>query len=97
LVLTSVNMAWADAIDGDWCNGKGRHLSIKGPDIVTPSGTNTTGNYSRHAFSYTTPPTEPSAGTTVHMQLLNELTMHLTIGADGSAPVEVWNRCEPVS
>ena len=35
----------ADAIDGDWCGDKGLHLSIKGPEITTPSGATPRGNF----------------------------------------------------
>jgi len=30
--------ARADAIDGEWCAGDGRHFSIRGPAITTPGG-----------------------------------------------------------
>ena len=26
----------ADAIDGDWCDKNGRHMSVDGPKVVTP-------------------------------------------------------------
>ena len=42
----------ADAIDGDWCHVDGRRLSIAGPDIVTPGGMRTKGDYDRHHFNY---------------------------------------------
>jgi hypothetical protein len=35
------------AIDGDWCGEKGLHLTIKGPEITTPSGVTLKGNYYR--------------------------------------------------
>jgi hypothetical protein len=54
-LLYGVGTARADAIDGNWCNGDGRHFSINGATIVTTEGTKTDGNYSRHAFSYTIP------------------------------------------
>lgn len=47
----------ADAIDGEWCDSNGQHFTIKGPEILTPEGTRTTGDYSRHAFSYRNPQT----------------------------------------
>jgi len=47
--------ALADAIDGDWCHGDGRRLSINGPDITTPGGTHLKGDYDRHHFSYVVP------------------------------------------
>ena len=90
--------ARADAIDGNWCNGEGRHFSISGATIVTSEGTKTTGNYSRHAFSYTIPSPDPSAGAQVFMVLLNELTVRLRIGyADLQAPTQIWKRCDVTS
>ena len=44
-VFVLASPAVADAIDGDWCGGKGLHLTIKGPEITTPSGVTLKGNY----------------------------------------------------
>jgi hypothetical protein len=99
-VLLPAGRAWADVIDGDWCaKNDGRHLSIKGPEIVTPAGTRMEGNYTRHSFVYVVPQAEPGAGQTVAMQLINEETVNLRMGktaADAAqAPVQVWHRCAP--
>ncbi len=100
-VLLPVAPALADAIDGDWCFSDGRHISIDGPDIVTPAGTPTTGDYGRHSFLYTVPDAEAGAGRLVTMILLNENTVQLTTsdGASGSArsPIQIWQRCFPVT
>jgi hypothetical protein len=94
--------ARADVIDGEWCHADGRHFSIKGPQIITPFGTHTEGNYSRHYFSYVVPPSDKPAGETVSMTLVNENTVNLRLGtgaATGSnataTVVEVWRRCTP--
>jgi hypothetical protein len=86
-------------IDGYWCEADGRHMSIRGPSIVTPSGKQIDGLYSRHTFSYVVPESEPAAGTTIFMRLVNPDTIDLRIGAEGdtSAPTEIWNRCTPIS
>ena len=84
--------ARADAIDGNWCRGDGKRMSIDGPAIVTPGGHNITGDYSRHAFSYVVPGGEPGAGATVSIQLLSEYLAH---ARQGSGPVEEWRRCPP--
>ena len=97
LLVGGVGAARADAIDGNWCNGEGSHFSISGPTIVTPEGAKTQGNYSRHAFSYTIPSPDPSAGAQVFMALLNELTVRLRIGADPAAPTQIWKRCDVTS
>ena len=89
--------AHADVIDGNWCSGDGRHFSITGPTIFTPDGTKTAGSYSRHAFSYTIPAPDPSAGAHVFMILLNEVTVRLKIGKDPATPTEIWKRCDVTS
>ncbi len=88
--------AAADAIDGTWCAVDGRIMEIKGPAITTPGGTDTTGNYGRHSFSYVVPGGENPAGETVRMVLKNENIVHLKIG-DQAGEAEVWQRCKTVS
>ena len=82
--------ALADAIDGDWCHADGRHLSIHGPDIVTPGGTHMKGDYDRHGFVYVVPATEPGAGTTITMVLMSELQMRMN---DPNSADQLWRRC----
>jgi hypothetical protein len=94
LAVVEARPARADAIDGDWCQPDGRHFSIHGPAIVTPSGTGTTGNYSRHFFTYVVPAGDPDPGITIFMRLLNETTVDLRRGAD-QEPGEIWHRCAP--
>lgn len=88
--------AWADAIDGNWCF-QAKQMSIRGPAIVTPGGTAMQGDYDRHHFSYVVPVSEPNAGKTVFMVLLNETTLRLGVGADAGeaakGATEVWRRC----
>ena len=86
--------ALADAIDGHWCNDKAGYMSIRGPDIVTPGGVPMQGIYGRHSFSYVAPTADPHAGETINMILLDEYTVHLTVGAAGDTPPEVWHRCQ---
>ena len=52
MLLTSVQVSLADAIDGDWCKADGKRMKIRGPEIFTPGGNQTRGDYSRHSFSY---------------------------------------------
>jgi hypothetical protein len=90
--------ATADVIDGDWCFADGRRFEIRGPDIVTPAGSRTTGEYSRHHFSYVVPKSDPDAGKTIDMRLMNENTVFLWLGGQTSeteAPPQVWHRCLP--
>jgi hypothetical protein len=92
----SAGAAMADVIDGDWCAPDGRHLSIRGPSITTPGGSEITGDYGRHSFTYVVPTAEPQAGATVFMRLLNEETVDVWVGSDVAA-AEVWKRCTPIS
>jgi hypothetical protein len=94
LLLGLGGSALADAIDGDWCRADGRRMSIRGPDIVTPGGKQTRGDYNRHFFSYVVPAGEAGAGEKVAITLLSEYLAHARQGGDG-APVQVWNRCQP--
>jgi len=83
--------SFADQIDGDWCfPGDGRNLHIQGDDIVTPNGTETTGDYTRHAFRYVIPGSDPGAGDEINMRQLNDQTMVL-LRPDGTE--ETWKRC----
>jgi len=84
--------ASADAIDGDWCLANGRHLSINGPEIVTPRGKRMQGKYDRHAFSYVAPAGEPNAGIEISMSLVDDDTMQVMIGSKSTQPKE-WRRC----
>ena len=90
--------AMADVIDGDWCFPDGRRFEIRGPDIVTPAGSRTMGDYSRHHFIYVVPQSDPDAGKTVDMRLMNENTVYLWMGGPASeteAPPQIWHRCLP--
>ncbi|MCP8938779.1 hypothetical protein NK718_09660 [Alsobacter sp. SYSU M60028] len=87
--------AWADSVDGNWCDEKGRTLSIEGYTILTPGGHKTQGDYSRHRFSYVVPNAEPDEGSPVSMLLINENTMRATTGQQPGSVI--WTRCEKVS
>ena len=93
-LLVQVAPARADAIDGDWCRADGKRMSIRGPQIVTPGGKETRGDYTRHFFSYVIPAGEPGAGATVAITLLSEYLAHAREGG-GTAPVQEWRRCPP--
>jgi hypothetical protein len=96
-MIAGAASALADVIDGDWCAADGRHMSIRGPAIVTPGGKELAGLYSRHSFSYVVPAPEQSAGSTIYMHLVNPETINLWVGSVAVGPPEVWNRCTPVS
>lgn len=84
--------ALADRIDGAWCRANSGRMVIDGPNIVTPGGAQTTGDYARHSFHYTVPAGEPGAGQKVDMILLGEEAVQVQVG--GQPPV-VWKRCGP--
>jgi hypothetical protein len=89
--LLATGPARADAIDGHWC-WQTRHMQIQGPAIVTPGGKQTTGTYTRHAFSYVVPAAEPDAGQAIDMTLVSEDIVHLRVGRTTGEP-QVWRRC----
>ena len=72
MLLTSVHISLADVIDGDWCKADGKRMKIRGPEIVTPGGNQTRGDYTRHSFSYVVPAGEAGAGENVSIILLSE-------------------------
>jgi hypothetical protein len=86
--------ARADVIDGDWCRGDGKTMSIRGPQIVTPGGKTVQGDYTRHSFAYVIPPGEAGEGDPVSMILRNEFLVHARQGG-ADAPVQEWRRCQP--
>lgn len=88
MLLTSVHISLADAIDGDWCKADGKRMRIRGPEIVTPGGNQTRGEYTRHSFSYVVPAGEAGAGDNVSIVLLSEYLAHARQGSD-TAPVQV--------
>jgi hypothetical protein len=95
-VLTAgATLASADTIDGEWCLGSSAFAISEG-SILTPAGNTTGGNYSRHAFSYIVPASEPGAGGQIDMTLQDEQTVRLTRGGRSSPP-EFWRRCKPTS
>lgn len=95
-LLAMSNPASADAIDGQWCSPKGKHLNIAGSSITTPGGAKIQGEYNRHSFSYVVPPKEPSAGKKIYMMLISEEEMDLRTGSP-VAKAERWKRCETIS
>src|SRR5258708_9177793 len=94
MLLASVHISLADVIDGDWCRADGKRMKIRGPEIVTPGGNQTRGDYTRHSFSYVVPAGEAGAGENVSIILLSEYLAHAPPGSD-TAPVHGWNRCPP--
>lgn len=94
VLIISGTLVRADAIDGDWCRADGKRMSIRGSDITTPGGKHIRGDYSRHAFSYVVPTDEVGAGEQVAITLLSEYLAHARQGVE-TAPIQVWNRCQP--
>lgn len=91
--------ARADAIDGDWCLGS-QSMNINGPNIRTPAGNQTTGDYTRHTFSYTIPKGEPGEDGRLSMRLLNDDMLEVSrprAGSGSASAPEIWRRCKPTS
>ena len=96
LALLPADFARADAIDGDWCSADGQRMSIRGDNIVIPSGKQIAGNYSRHAFDYVIPPGDSGAGDTVNVILRSEYLAFSRQGTNGDRPTE-WRRCKDLN
>jgi hypothetical protein len=92
VLLASAGACFADAIDGDWRRADGKRMSIRGPEIVTPGGKQTRGDYTRHSFSYVIPPGESGAGDLVQILLRGEYLAQARQGAE-SSPWQDWRRC----
>lgn len=91
-------VAWADAIDGEWCSAKGLNLEIHGPKIRLPSGATIDGHYARHEFAYEALKDSDEAGYVIYMELQNEeemLLRRLKNGVVGEP--ELWRRCNVTS
>jgi hypothetical protein len=90
--------AFADAIDGSWCNSAGAHISIEGPKISLSPKTTIEGQYARHEFLYTVPAGEDHAGDVIYMRLRGEEDMTSFTVKDGKGvdPVD-WKRCAVTS
>ena len=86
LLAALARPAYADAIDGQWCDEGKKHLEINGPSIVTPAGARLTGDYDRHGFRHA----DPATGQPVVMVLMGETRMSLRMGG---GPEELWRRC----
>lgn len=96
LLVLSVTPALADAIDGDWCRADGKHMSIKGRDMITPGGRQVQGDYTRHSFAYVIPAGEDGAGEAVTIILRSEYLAHARQGGE-NAPWQEWRRCLPTT
>ena len=86
ILACGTGSASADAIDGNWCHQDGRRFSIRGPEIITPGGKTMQGNYSRHYYFYVPPASERGAGQIITMTLVNENTVHLSMGRQAVRP-----------
>lgn len=86
--------AWADSLDGDWCNPIDGKLTIDGPTIHTPGGQIVAGNYGRHRFTYTAPAGDWQAGQEIVIQQYNEQLMKLSVGGQTARE---WRPCQVVS
>ena len=90
--------AFADKIDGMWCNEAGGRVDIDGPKISLSGKAAFDGQYSRHEFLYTVPAGEDHAGDQIYMRLRGEENMTSFTIKDKIAvdPVE-WKRCAQTS
>jgi hypothetical protein len=98
-LMLSGTIAYADAIDGKWCNGA-KSFKIEGPTITMPSGHQHQGTYNRHGFDYVVPDSEANAGERIQMTLQSDDLLNLQRApkeAATFAPTEQWRRCVNIS
>jgi hypothetical protein len=90
--------AFADSIDGDWCNRDGSHLRINGPTIELKPGEILQGKYARHAFSYFAPKDDSEFGTEIYFILRSEDEMR-RVRDPAAMPehADIWQRCQTTS
>ena len=90
--------AFADKIDGMWCNEAGGRVDIDVPKISLSGKSEFDGQYSRHEFLYTVPEGEDHAGDQIYMRLMGEenMTSFTMKEGKGIEPV-AWKRCAQTS
>ena len=87
--------AFADSIDGDWCDKDGSHLRIDGPTIELKPGKILQGKYARHAFSYFEPKGDSEFDTEIFFILRSEDEMRrVRDSAVMPEHADIWQRCE---
>ena len=82
--------AFADQLDGDWCNLDDGKLTITGSTITTPFGIEVQGKYSRHRFEYLAPVGDWHAGKNIVIQQFGDDLMELSV--DKGQPKQ-WHPC----
>lgn len=110
IFVGAVAMCWvalgkggrADIVDGNWCSGDGRRLSIVGEDVSTPGGTKLKAEYGRHHVLYKQPLFEMYGGRIVDIVLVSPDVIHVRYLKGPTeydeVPAEEWTRCkEPLS
>lgn len=89
--------AYADALDGDWCNKDNEKLTIEGSTVTTPNGDKISGNYGRHQMTFDTPSGGWRAGSSILMQQHSEESMSMYTKGTNSISSEPWTRCGVIS
>ena len=93
ILVTSPNIAMADAIYGCWTNGAER-LVVETSKIISPSGASPQAQIDRHTAIFTAPDGERDAGQTLMFRQLNDNEVARTIGEGASGTQrEIWNPC----
>ncbi|MEP2980484.1 MAG: hypothetical protein ABJO86_13420 [Lentilitoribacter sp.] len=94
ILITSPNIAMADAIYGCWTNGAER-LVVETSKITSPSGASPQAQIDRHTAIFTAPDGERDAGQTLIFRQLNDNEVARTIGESASENQrEIWSPCD---
>lgn len=91
---TASSPAFADKLDGDWCNLDDGKLTINGSTITTPFDIKVQGRYSRHRFEYVAPAGDWHAGKTIIIQQFGDELMELSVDKGQPKP---WRPCRYTS
>ena len=100
MMAVSARPVQAHALDGTWCSGDGRRITVDGTAVITPGGGRATGAYSQFAFSFKLPDGERPAGATIWMEPKGPNAARVsTVGRDqqGPPPHGLWHRCDVTS
>ena len=88
------------ALDGQWCSGDGRTISVNGAAVVAANGLTATAVYSEKALSFTEPRADGREGPQIWMEPKGPDHVRVsTVSAlqKEPPPHDLWARCRSTS